>query len=105
MECQYYINFLRSFGNTKQTDIIKMYLECLAFILGINFYGFISKYGYKEFYKVITSHHLPKEVLEFFKISNSNKFKSLSDEAYDFERFMSPDILELKRTLSFFDNY
>lgn len=105
IECQCYINFLRSFGNTKYTDIIKMYLECLSFILGINFSSFITKYGYDEFYKIITSYHLPKEVLEFFKVSDSNKFKKLGDEAYNIERFMTPDILELKRTLSFFDNY
>ena len=80
-----------------------MHLECLSFILEIDFPRFICKNGYAEFYKIITAHNLPPEVLLFFKISNSNKFKKLGEEAYDFERFMTPEVLELKRTLSLFN--
>lgn len=103
IDCYYYINILRSFGNNKYTDIIKMYIECLSFILEINFPRFIRRSSYAEFYKMITSYNLPPEVLSFFKISCTSKFKSLGEEAYDFEKFMSPEILELKRELNFVD--
>lgn len=102
--CYYYLNFLQSYGNTKYTDIIKMYIECLSFILGINFSKVIIMYGYKEFYKIITSYKLPKEVLNFFKIIKTNSsLKKLGEEAYDFERFITPDVLELKRKLSYLE--
>lgn len=103
IDCLYYINILRILGNNKYTDIIKMYIECLSLILEINLDKFIRRNGYAEFYKIITSYNLPPEVLSFFKISCTGKFKKLGEEAYDFERFMNPEVLELKRQLDFFE--
>lgn len=105
IDCYYYLNFFKSFGNTRYTDITKMYLECLSFLLEIDFSKFIAKYGYTEFYDVITSYHLPDEISTFLKLSVTNKLKKLGEEAYDFEKFITPDVLELKRTLNFFNKY
>ncbi len=102
----YYISKLKWLGSSKYTDIIKMYLECLSFILGIRFMGYIQKYGYKEFYKTLTSYHLPEEVSSFLKYcKHPNHLKPLGEEAYDFEQFITEDVLSLKKTLSFFDYY
>ncbi len=102
--CYYYLNALQSYGNNKYTDIIKMYIECLSLILEINFSKIILMYGYHEFYKIFTSYNLPDEVLRFFKVSkNKSNLKKLGEKAYDFERFINPEILELKRKLSYLE--
>ena len=104
--CDYYITNLKWLGNTKYTDIVKMYLECLAFILGIRFEGYIKKFGYKKFYKVLTSYPLPPEVSSFLKYcKHPSHLKSLEENAYNFEQFMTEDVLSLKKTLSFYDYY
>lgn len=104
--CGYNLSILRIFENTKYTDITKLYIESLAFILGFNFSKAIFELGYAEFYKVIMSYHLPKEVEEFLKMScSSNKMKKLGDEAYNVEKFLTPDILGLKKSLGFFKVY
>ena len=100
--CSYYLTFLRAYENTKSTDITKLYIEMLSFILEINFTIFISMYGYREFYKVISSYNLPNEIKSFLKLG-PNKLRKLGDEAYNFEQFMTPDILELKRSLNILD--
>lgn len=104
--CAYNLSILHWFENTKYTDITKLYIESLGFILGYNFSRAIFKLGYAEFYKVIMSYHLPKEIEGFLKMSrNPNNLKRLDDDAYNIEQFLTPDILELKRSLGFFKVY
>lgn len=98
IDCYYNISFLGKYGNNKQTDIIKMYLELLGFILEIDFSKFIRRYGYSEFYEIFTSYPLPDKVMNFFK--QSHKFRNSrnpDEELYNFEEFITPEILERKR--------
>jgi len=99
IECYYNISILGNYGNTRQTDIIKLYLEILGFILEFDFSKFIRKYGYSDFYDIITSCTLPDEILNFFK--KAPKFRNSrnpDEELYDFERFITPEILERKKS-------
>ena len=106
IDCKYYLTILKYFEGTKYTDITKLYIECLGFILGYNFSNAIGILGYKEFYKVIKSYHLPKEIENFLKIShNPHNLKQLGDEAYNIEQFMNEEILSLKRILKSFSDY
>lgn len=98
IDCYYNLNFLGQYGNTKQTDLIKMYIEILGFILEVDLSKFICKYGYNEFYEIFTSYSLPDDVLKFFKQAHRLKNKiNLDEELYNFEQFMSPEILERKK--------
>ena len=106
IDCKYFLTILKYFESTKYTDITKLYIECLGFILGYNFSNAIRILGYTEFYKVIKSYPLPKEIQNFLKMSrNPNNLKKLGDEAYNIEQFMNEEILTLKRLLKSFSDY
>ncbi len=96
----YYVKPLEQLTCSIYTDILKMYLECLSFVLEVEFQNFIFRYGYQHFWDQITSCHLPKEVMEFFAhCKKSHHLKSLGEDAYHFEKFINPTILDNKKEL------
>lgn len=97
--CYYYVNFFEKYGNSKYTDVLKLYIELLSFILGLPLSESIFRHGYPWFYEVLQSLTLPDEVRSFFDL-RKKEFSSLGEEAYDFERYMTPDVLELKPKLN-----
>lgn len=99
INCFYYINSLEKYGSSKYTDVVKLYIECLSFILRIPFSSYIFRYGYPWFHEVFTSINLPDQIRSFVDLKQSD-FKKLGEEAYDFERFITPEILELKPKLN-----
>lgn len=96
----YYVKPFEFITSSIYTDILKMYLECLAFILEIEFQNFINQFGYQYFWCKITSCNLPKEIMEFLLLSKNPKHLNLlGEEAYHFENFINPTILEYKKEL------
>jgi serine/threonine protein kinase len=98
MKCLYHLN--NSLEN-KYTDIIKLYIECLSLILEINLSKFFKIYTYKGLSYVLNRFQLPQEIADFLEISQNKKaFKDLGNEAYKFENFMNPDVLNLKKDIN-----
>lgn len=96
----YYVKPFEFITPSIYTDIAKMYLESLAFILEIEFQNFIKQFGYQCFWHTITSCNLPKEVMEFLLLcKNPNQLKILGENAYHFENFINPTILNNKKEL------
>lgn len=96
----YYVKPFEWITSSIYTDILKMYLECLAFILEIEFQDFIRQFGYQYFWHRITSCNLPKEVMEFLLLCKKpSHLKTLGEDAYHFEKFINPTILEHKKEL------
>lgn len=95
----YYINNRGSYFQTKATDIVKLYIECLSLLTTIDFAQWIRRVGYKNFAKVMLDMDLPREVLDFLKMSlkiQNNKIPP--EEAYHIEEFLHPEMVQ-KRNL------
>lgn len=103
ISCYYYINAFKGMGNTKYTDIVKLYLECLSFFLEINLNNYIAAFGYHNFLDIFLNYPLPPEIFHFFQMScPAHKLAKLGDEAYNFEQFITKDLEELKSAIDIF---
>lgn len=95
----YYINNHGSFFQTKTTDVIKLYIECLSLLTTIDFAQWIRRVGYKNFAKIMLDMDLPREVLDFLKMSlKLQNSKVPPEEAYHIEEFLHPEMVQ-KRNL------
>lgn len=104
ISCYYYVNGFKHLGNSIRTDIIKLYIACFSFLLDIDLETYIHNYGYNDFIENLLAKSLPKEIYNFFKISNHRTlFQKSKEEIYDFERFMTPEVMGLKKTLDCFN--
>lgn len=100
INCLYYVDPFEWINASIYTDVTKLYLESLSFILEISFQNYIGNYGYRYFWNILTSCHLPKEVMEFLLLcKHPHHLKTLGQDAYRFENFIHPSILKNEKKL------
>lgn len=97
---KYYVSKKEIKKPTIVTDVIKAYIESYSFIFEIDLSMYIRLIGYKKFCKLLLECTLPKEVLEFLKISLKilNR-KQVNEEIYISNNFIKEDLLEKKDEL------
>lgn len=82
------------------SNVTKMFIESYSFLLEIDLSRLIRLFGYKRFCNLFMEFNLPKEMLEFLKTSLAMmKEKRLFKDMYIPERFITPDVLEIKKEL------